>query len=109
MTGETPRTEARTVLLTGATGFIGQALDPLIDDRGWDVRRASRRVPRGPSDVQMDVADADSVERALEGCEAALYLIHRLDSENYVDEESRAAEVFVRAAERAGLRCAAQV
>lgn len=90
-----------TVLLTGATGFAGAALDPLLVEAGYEVRRASRR-PRSddPSWVELDVAREMTIERALDGCECCLYLVHRMDSAAYEEDELRAAEAFRAAAER---------
>jgi uncharacterized protein YbjT (DUF2867 family) len=72
----------RRILLTGATGFVGAAMHPALVAAGWQVRcltrdeQAARR--RWPSLewVAGDVADARAMERALQGCEAALYLVH---------------------------------
>lgn len=95
----------RTVLLTGATGFVGAALDPLLVEAGYDVRRASRRPPAGdPSWVELDVSRPETIERALAGCDCCLYLIHRMDSAAYETEELQAAESFRAAAERQDVR-----
>jgi uncharacterized protein YbjT (DUF2867 family) len=55
--------------------------------------------------VYLDVEDASSIEPALEGCDAAIYLIHSIDnSSDYPEREARSAEAFRDAAERAGVR-----
>ena len=41
---------------------------------------------------------------ALEGCEAAYYLVHSLDSADFADRDRRGAELFGAAAAAAGLR-----
>jgi len=103
---------ARTLLLTGATGFVGQAVYPALVAAGWTVRCASRdpvaaarRWP-GRSWVALDVSDPDSVSRALEGCQAALYLVHGMASHagNYRDAELTQARLFSESATAAGLR-----
>jgi len=71
-----------TLLLTGATGFVGRAVKPALDATGWRIRCLTRdaagaRTRASALDwVQGDVADADSCARALAGCQAALYLVH---------------------------------
>ena len=76
----------RTVLLTGATGFVGRASIDAIARAGWHVRAATRDVARArrlwPERdwVPLDVDDAAATARALEGCEAALYFVHGMAS-----------------------------
>jgi uncharacterized protein YbjT (DUF2867 family)/membrane protease YdiL (CAAX protease family) len=102
----------RTLLLTGATGFVGQYAHDSLVEAGWSVRCATRNVPaaqlRWPDRlwVRLEVSDAESVEGALEGCEAALYLIHGMAShaKDFRRAEIQQAENFAKAAARAGLR-----
>lgn len=104
-------TQARTVLLTGATGFVGRAARVPLAQAGWrvrcatrDVTRARRRVPEAEW-VALDVSDERSVAAAVEGCDAALYLVHGMASHaaDFRSAEIRQAENFRTAAERAGL------
>ncbi len=53
-----------TLLLTGATGFLGLRLAPALSAR-WTVVRASRTAA-GPDSVRMDLEDLDSVSRAVD-------------------------------------------
>lgn len=54
--------------------------------------------------LQGDVADRDSCARALEGCQAALYLVHGIgEGENYHRREVTAAKTFAKAAAAAGV------
>ena len=102
----------RTVLLTGATGFVGRAACPALERAGWRVRCATRDVARAAARwparewITLDVADAESTARALDGCEAALYLVHGMSShrDDFRSAERRQAENFTRAAERVSLR-----
>jgi len=60
------KSNARRVLLTGATGFVGSALLPLLLADGWRVRVTSRRPPEsetreGLEWARCDVDDLDSV------------------------------------------------
>jgi uncharacterized protein YbjT (DUF2867 family) len=113
MTRTTERsTPGRRVLLTGATGFVGRALHDALESAGWTVRcgtrdeaRAAARWPQREW-VGLDVGDPASLARALEGCDAALYLVHGMASHrhDFRRVELQQAETFVRAAERAGTR-----
>ena len=99
--------ETKTVLLTGATGFVGRHLDAALGDSSWTVRRATRnrRQATATGWVHLDVEDRATIEPALEGCDAAVYLIHSIDdSDDYPEREARAALAFRQAAERAGVR-----
>ena len=107
-----PAPATRTVLLTGATGFVGRAAFTALERAGWRVRCATRDAARAAARwperdwITLDVADADSTARALDGCEAALYLVHGMSShgDDFRRAERRQAENFARAAERVPLR-----
>ncbi len=98
------------VLLTGATGFVGQTLLPALADAGYLVRGATRRpkaaAARQPQYewVELDVDRPQTLEPALTGCEAAVYLVHSIGGDDYAQRERRAAEAFRSAAERCGVR-----
>lgn len=102
--------EEKTVLLTGATGFVGGELDPALRRAGFSVvgatrdpRRARRRFP-GRSFRELEVMDYSSTLAALRGCRAAIYLVHLMaDERAYERAESIAAHNFARAAAEAGL------
>jgi len=103
-------TPERSLLLTGATGFVGGAVRPALVREGWRVRcltrdaaRAEKREP-GLDWVQGDVADPVSCARALAGCEAALYLVHGMgEGAHFHQRELAAAEAFAKAAAAAGV------
>jgi uncharacterized protein YbjT (DUF2867 family) len=100
----------RSLLLTGATGFVGGAVRPALAAQGWGVRcltrdaaRARRREP-GLDWVEGDVGDAASCAAALNGCQAALYLVHGMgEGADYHRREVGAASTFSRAAAAAGV------
>lgn len=58
------------VLVTGATGFLGWHVARLLVERGYAVRALVRRKVRelAVEEVQGDLRDAASVERAVAGC-----------------------------------------
>ena len=101
----------RQVLLTGASGFVGRRLAPVLQTLGWRVLCGTRNVvamrARWPERnwVQLDLDEPDDVEQALEGCEVAYYLVHSLtqDPSGLFEREHRTAEIFALAAERARL------
>ena len=87
------------VAVAGASGFVGRALTARLASDGHDVLALSRSSPDA-----VDVGDEDATARALEGCEAAYYLVHSMAAGAEVPElDRRRAETFGRAAHRAGV------
>lgn len=96
-----------TVLVTGATGFIGRRLVPELVERGMDVRAMTRHPERydGPGTaVGADVGDEESLAAALAGVDVAIYLVHSLDHADFEERDADAARRFGRLAAEAGLR-----
>lgn len=96
-----------TVLVTGATGFIGSRLVPALIEAGHEVRAMTRRPDDydGPGTaVGGDVHDASTLEPALEGVDVAIYLIHSLDDDDFESKDAKAAEAFAAAADACGVR-----
>lgn len=99
-----------TILLTGATGFVGRALHPALMRRGSircmsrDAERARQTWP-GRDWVAGDVGDPAGCRRALDGCDAAFYLVHSIGEErDFRRREVERARRFAEAAGRAGTR-----
>jgi uncharacterized protein YbjT (DUF2867 family) len=95
------------VLVTGASGFVGGRLAPALEEAGHEVRAMTRRPERysgAGTPVPGDVGDEASLRTALEGCEAAYYLVHSLDSADFQERDANAARSFGRAAADAGVR-----
>jgi uncharacterized protein YbjT (DUF2867 family) len=96
-----------TVLVTGATGFIGRRLVPALLDAGHDVRAMTRRPESydGPGEpVGADVSDRASLDEALRGVDVAVYLVHSLDDPDFERKDADAARHFSAAAAGAGVR-----
>lgn len=102
----------RRILLTGATGYVGGRLLPLLVADGWRVRcltrqpeRLSSHVPAGVEVVSGDVLDAASLSPAMQGVEAAFYLVHSMGATGDFEVQDRlAADQFAAAASAAGVR-----
>jgi uncharacterized protein YbjT (DUF2867 family) len=102
--------DARTALVTGATGFIGGRLANALADDGWHVRalvrdsgRAGKLADRGVELFEGDVLDADSLRGAGEGAEVAYYLVHgmgRGGEGDFEEREREAARNFAEMAKR---------
>ena len=95
------------ILVTGATGFIGRRLTSALTDAGHDVRALTRRPDDydGPGTaVGADVHDPDTLPPALDGIDVAYYLVHSLDSADFEAKDARAARAFGEAAAKAGVR-----
>jgi uncharacterized protein YbjT (DUF2867 family) len=100
------------ILLTGATGYVGGRLLPLLVADGWRVRCLARRpdhlsprVPDGVEVVQGDVLDSESLSAAMQGVDAAFYLVHSMGATDDFEEQDRlAAENFASAARAAGVQ-----
>ena len=98
-------------LVTGGTGFVGQALLEALVAAGHEVRATTRSLSRAAKAprvewVRCDVDERADVERALEGIDAAYFLVHGMGSgqRDYAAKERRAAAQFAEAAARAGVR-----
>jgi uncharacterized protein YbjT (DUF2867 family) len=96
-----------TVLVTGATGFVGSHLARALVDDGHDVRAMTRR----PDDyegagepVGGDVFSPETLGNALRGVDVAYYLVHSLDDNDFVRLDAEAASAFGKAAAEAGVR-----
>ncbi|MBD0348602.1 MAG: NAD(P)H-binding protein [Thermoleophilia bacterium] len=70
------------VLVTGATGFVGPKVASAIADAGHELRVLERKAGkaedagvRAAETTQGDMTSAESVRRAVEGCEAVVHLV----------------------------------
>ena len=96
-----------TVLVTGASGFVGSHLATRLTELGHDVRAMTRR----PEDyggagtaVAGDVEDSASLRTALDGVEIAYFLVHSLGQDDFEKRDAAAARAFSAAAASAGVR-----
>jgi uncharacterized protein YbjT (DUF2867 family) len=100
------------ILLTGATGYVGGRLLPALEACGRPVRCLARRpeflaarVAASTEIVAGDLLDPGSVRAALGGIETAYYMVHSMGSKaDFQAQDRRAAEMFGQEAKRAGVR-----
>jgi uncharacterized protein YbjT (DUF2867 family) len=100
------------VLLTGATGYVGGRLLRALEAAGYPVRCLARRPDylqqRVDPDTEIvggDCLDPSTLEPAMEGIEAAYYMVHSMgSSDDFEDLDRRAAANFGAAAKRSGVR-----
>ncbi|MGC6419080.1 MAG: NAD-dependent epimerase/dehydratase family protein [Bradymonadia bacterium] len=112
MSTNTVRERPRLVV-AGATGFIGQSLPRALRDRFYLIGLSRRSVNEpGQYDEfrQADLFSLKDTERALEGADVAVYLVHsmlpsaRLVQASFDDLDAVCADNFARAAETSGIR-----
>jgi uncharacterized protein YbjT (DUF2867 family) len=102
----------RTILLTGATGYIGGRLLPVLLEQGHRVRclvrDASRAdLPDAVEVVEGDVVKGTGLRDALDGVDVAYYLVHAMGRGNgasagFAERDRTAARNVGRAAREAG-------
>ena len=100
------------IMVTGATGFIGARLISQLSKIGYSVKGMSRRnIPDKPNVkyVQADVFDVDQLEDALSGTEIAYYLLHSMEGskdhwKEFASREKIQAQNFLQAATKANVK-----
>ena len=106
------RMEDKLVLVTGATGYIGGRLVPRLLESRYRVRvlvRDPKRLQGRPwiNDVEVlqgDVFKPETLDSAMEGIQAAYYLIHSMSStDDFQERDLIAARNFGLAAKFAGV------
>lgn len=112
----TPIYPPATILVTGASGYVGGRLVPRLLQGGYQVRclaRSARKLserPWGTDDrveiVAGDAQNYEDVKRAMIGCQAAFYLIHSMvvAGKEYSKQDRQLAQVFAEAARDQDLR-----
>ncbi|MCW2922689.1 MAG: NmrA family protein [Thermoleophilia bacterium] len=107
-------TDPTTVLVTGATGYIGGRLVPELLDEGLHVRALARSPEKlasrefagrsGLEVVRGDVTDRASLDAALTGVRYAYYLVHSMGvGADFAEVDMAAARTFGAACRAAGV------
>ena len=100
------------IMVTGATGFIGSRLLDSLVRRGYSVKGMSRKEKGNRPQIKFvktDVFDLEQLTNSLRGIEIAYYLLHSMEGskEKWKDFGSREkiqAENFLNAATKAGVK-----
>lgn len=102
-----------TILVTGATGYVGGRLVPCLLRKGYTVRCFARDADRLQDQpwgdavevVEGDALEADTVPPAMHNVDAVYYLIHSLGAgeDTFADRDRKAATNVRTAAEEAGV------
>jgi uncharacterized protein YbjT (DUF2867 family) len=98
--------------LTGASGYVGGRLIPLLEQQPVVVRCLARNPAKlqsliniGSQIIQGDVLDPSSLANAMRGVDNAYYLVHLMSgSKDFEKEDRQAATNFAQAAKQAGVR-----
>jgi uncharacterized protein YbjT (DUF2867 family) len=108
-------TVQRPVLVTGATGYVGGRLVPLLLESGYRVRVMGRSLEKlkcrpwasnpAVQFARADMFDRASLEESCRGCRAAYYLVHSMNSskKDFAEADRKAARNMAGAASAAGL------
>ncbi|MFZ9308399.1 MAG: NAD(P)H-binding protein, partial [Ilumatobacteraceae bacterium] len=104
---------AQTVLVTGATGYVGGRLAPLLVEEGFGVRvlvRTAAKVAKTQwasraQVIEGDALDPKALDTALAGVDTAFYLLHSISTgAKFDDLEASMARTFAEAAARNGVQ-----
>lgn len=101
--------EQRTILVAGASGFIGRRLIDRLLSRKEQLRCVARRPGDMPAEVETlagDLQDPAFLASTLEGVDTAYYLVHSLaaGSRAYPERDREIAAAFAAAGREAGLQ-----
>jgi uncharacterized protein YbjT (DUF2867 family) len=103
--------DAKRVLVTGATGYVGSRLIPELLQAGHRVSAASRS-ESGTADYpwdddvetrELDIDDDDLVRQAVQDIDTVVYLVHSMESDDFVRQDREAAERMAAACAAAGV------
>ena len=101
-----------TILVLGATGYIGGRLVPLLKKQGYAVRCLVRdrkkAAGRGWNDVQLveaDVLKPETLQGAFDGVDVVFYLVHSMNAgeSNFEERDRAAAQNVAQECARAGV------
>ncbi|HEV2814838.1 MAG TPA: NAD(P)H-binding protein [Solirubrobacteraceae bacterium] len=93
----------RTILVTGATGYVGGRLIERLEREDVELKAMSRSGKDGR--VKGDVVSGEGLDEALEGVDVAYYLVHAMGQKgDFAQRDRDGAENFGKAAASAGAK-----
>ena len=100
------------ILVTGATGFIGSRLISSLSSSGYTIKGMSRKKLQDSNNVkyvQADVFDVDQLEKIMSGIDIAYYLLHSMEGskeqwKEFASRERIQAQNFLKAATKANVK-----
>jgi uncharacterized protein (TIGR01777 family) len=79
------------VLITGASGLVGKALQRSFAEKGYEMLLASRSEPKAPNEIQWTVEDGFAEPERLEGIDAVVHLAgESVSGLRWTDEKKKA-------------------
>lgn len=100
------------ILVTGATGFIGSRLVNALTKKGYTIKALSRKTSEAKNSVKFVTADLlneQELEIALRGIDTAYYLVHSMEGDKkhwkeFAARERTQAQNFLKAATKTGVK-----
>lgn len=100
------------ILVTGATGFIGSRLISFLSSSGYAIKGMSRKKLQDSNNVkyvQADVFDVDQLEKTMSGIDVVYYLLHSMEGskekwKEFASRERIQAQNFLNAATKANVK-----
>jgi len=100
------------IMVTGATGFIGSRLVSLLSSNGYTVTGLTRKELNNTKNVKYvtsDVFDKEQLIKSMQGIEVAYYLLHSMEGDKsewqeFTNREKIQAQNFLQAATKAGVK-----
>lgn len=99
-----------TIAVTGGTGFVGQAVLDLVEQRGMTARALARMVPGDRTNVEWvagNLGDTAALERLMEGTDAVLHiagLTNTPDPAEFTTANVSGTAAVINAAKRGGVK-----
>ncbi|MDH3656731.1 MAG: NAD(P)H-binding protein [Nitrosopumilus sp.] len=108
----TTKNKPYSIMVTGATGFIGTRLISHLSKLGYSVKAMSRKEISDTTNVKYvkaDVFDVTQLENALTGVEVAYYLLHSMEGskdqwKEFASREKIQAQNFLKTATKTGVK-----